>query len=189
MAIDLSAARLARGAAAGLVASVVMGMYAMITSVYNDTGFFTPLYHIASSIGSPKAMMDSMMAAETGDSLHFVASSALLGAAIHMMVGIMAGVVFVLLLSLRPLSRMVTVAAGIVYGLLVMAANSLVLLPATAATFDSGDPVAHMGKVAGWTTFTVEHVIYGLVLALLVAMTARSRTSRTEVDSSRRSAA
>lgn len=71
MAIDLSAARLARGAAAGLVASVVMGMYVMIASLYNDTGFFTPLYHIASSIGSTTAMMNSMQAAGSGDSIVF----------------------------------------------------------------------------------------------------------------------
>ncbi len=184
MAINLSAARLARGAGAGLVASIVMGIYAMIASVYNDTGFFTPLYHIASSIGSPAAMMDSMQAAGSGDSTFFVGGSALLGLLIHMMVGAMAGVIFVLLVGLRPLARVLIVISGVIYGLLVMAVNSLVVLPLTAAVFGGGDPIADMGKVAGWTTFTVEHVLYGLTLGVLVAMmsTLRPATSGATSD-------
>jgi len=188
MAIDLSVARLSRGAAAGLVASIVMGMYAMIASVYNDTGFFTPLYHIASSIGSPTAMMDSMKAAGSGDSTFFVGGSALLGGVIHMMVGAMAGVIFVLLVSLHPVSRMVTVVAGVVYGLLVMAVNSLIVLPITARIFDGGDPIADMGRVAGWTTFTVEHLLYGLTLGVLVAMMLAARPTKSDTASSPHSA-
>ena len=173
MALNLSASKLSRGAAAGLVAAIMMGMYAMLASLSNHTGFFTPLYHIASSFSAPTAMMHSMKAAGSGNGTFFDGGSALLGAVIHMMVGAIAGMVFVVLVSLRPVSRTVTVAVGVVFGLLVMAVNSLVVLPITAAVFGGGDPIAHMGRVAGWTTFTIEHLIYGLVLGVLVAALVR----------------
>ncbi|MGK2854021.1 MAG: hypothetical protein ACSLE3_07970, partial [Microbacteriaceae bacterium] len=39
------------GAAAGAGASLVMAMYAMVAALtYQHTGFFTPLYHIASTL-------------------------------------------------------------------------------------------------------------------------------------------
>lgn len=170
MAIDLSASRLLRGAAAGLVAAIAMGLYAMIASLVKDTGFLTPLYHIASSIGSPDAMMASMEAAASGDSLYLAGGPLVLGAVIHMMVGAVAGLVFAVLIGIRAVSRLVAVIAGVVYGLLVMAVNSLITLPLTARIFDSGDPIAEMGSMAGWTTFTVEHMIFGLVLGLLVGL-------------------
>jgi hypothetical protein len=51
------------GALVGIVAALVMGLFAMIASAtYHDTGFFTPLHHIASAVGSPDAMMRSMEA-------------------------------------------------------------------------------------------------------------------------------
>lgn len=101
------------------------------------------------------------------------------------MVGAMAGVVFVLMISLRPMSRMVTVVVGVVYGLVVMAVNSLVVLPITAAIFDSGDAVAHMGKAAGWTTFTVEHGLFGLALGILVAALVKSTHAGSDAPSDR----
>jgi hypothetical protein len=36
------------GAGAGVIASLAMAMYAMIAAWEKGTGFFTPLYHIAS---------------------------------------------------------------------------------------------------------------------------------------------
>lgn len=182
MALDLSPSKLSRGAAAGLVAAIAMGIYAMLASLSKDTGFFTPMYHIASSISFPTAMMHSMKAAGAGDGTFFDAGSAVLGAVIHMMVGAVAGVVFVALVSLRPISRLGTVAAGIVFGLVVMAVNSLVVLPVTAAVLGGGDPIAHMGRVAGWTTFTIEHVIYGLVLGVIVAALVRSTETRSSTS-------
>jgi hypothetical protein len=175
MAGELSTGRLLRGAAAGIVAAVVMGMYAMIASLYHDTGFFTPLYHIASSVGSPAAMMDSMKAATAGDSVFFAGGPALLGAFVHMMVGAVAGIAFVALASLRHVGRTATVFAGLVFGLMVMLVNILVVLPVTARVLGGGDPIADMGAIAGWLTFTVEHALFGLVLGLLVsAMTPRA---------------
>jgi hypothetical protein len=165
-----STGRLLRGVTSGIVASVVMGMYAMVASLYHGTGFFTPLHHIASSVGSPAAMMDSMAAAATGDNTFIVAGSALLGACVHMMVGAMAGAIFVALVSLRPVGHTTTVVAGVVFGLLVMLVNTLIVLPVVARVFGGGDPIANMGAVAGWLTFTVEHALFGLALGLLVSM-------------------
>jgi hypothetical protein len=149
-------------------------MYAMLVSLYHDTGLFTPLYHIASSIGSPKAMMESMKAAMASDSVTFVPGTAALGVGIHMMIGAVAGVVFAFLTGLRSITGMLLVIAGVAYGLLVMAVNSLVVLPLTARAFGGGETIAEMGSMVGWTTFTVEHIVYGLVLGLLLAAATRS---------------
>jgi len=155
-----------------------MGIYAMVASLFHDTGLLTPLYHIASSVGSPTAMMSSMQAAGAGDSTYFVLGPALLGGFIHMMVGAMAGIVFIVLASLRPVSRTVTVVAGVLFGLIVMLVNSVVVLPITARVLGGGEPIADMGAMAGWVTFTVEHALFGLVLGLLAAATGvRARQS------------
>lgn len=159
-----------------MVAPVVMGMYVMIASTYQGTGLLTPLYHMTSSVRSPTAMMESMEAAAAGDAIHMLAGSALLGGLVHMMVGAMAGIVFVLLAGLRPMSRATTVAAGVAFGLVMMVVNTLVVLPVTAHVLGGGDPIAHMGAVAGWLTLTVEHALFGLALGLLVAATSPRMT-------------
>jgi hypothetical protein len=49
------------GAGGGVIASLVMAMFAMIAgATYLNSGFFTPLYHIASTFIAPDAMMQSM---------------------------------------------------------------------------------------------------------------------------------
>lgn len=79
------------GALAGIVASLVMELYAMGASLARETGFFTP------------------------------AVSAWMG------------------------------------------------LPVAAATFDSGEPLAGMASKAGWGTWLIEHLLFGLTLGLLLA--------------------
>lgn len=54
------------GIGAGVIASVVMGVYAMTASLLKDTGFFTPLHHIATLLASPGDLMSSMMSANQG---------------------------------------------------------------------------------------------------------------------------
>lgn len=71
-------------------------MYAMVASAtYQHHGFFTPLYHIASTFIAPTQLMTSMQHAMMGSTFYF-AGPAVLGAAIHMMTGAMYGVVFAL---------------------------------------------------------------------------------------------
>ncbi len=60
------------GLVAGTAASAVMVTYAMVAAAtYQDTGFFTPLYHIASTFIAPSAMEASMQQAMGGDSFYF----------------------------------------------------------------------------------------------------------------------
>ncbi len=61
------------GAVAGVIASLVMAMYAMIAAYAKDTGFFTPLYHIASLVTNDANMMKSMQADQmNGDAFTFL---------------------------------------------------------------------------------------------------------------------
>ncbi len=159
------------GVVGGIVAAAVMAMYAMVVSAaVKDVGFFTPMYHIASSFISPKAMMTSMAAAGHGDSAYFTAGSAIVGLIVHMMTGAIAGGVFGALVAWFRPARTVTIAAGAAYGLLVMLFNSFVGLPIVAALFGGGKPISDMPAMVGWGTFTVEHLLFGLVLGAVVAV-------------------
>ena len=70
------------GAVAGVIASLMMAAYAMIAAAtYQGSGFFAPLYHIASTFISPDHMMSSMKSATMGGSnFEFFAGPALLAA-------------------------------------------------------------------------------------------------------------
>lgn len=168
---------IAYGAGAGVVASLAMAMYAMLAAWHNGTGFFTPLYHIASLFASQNSMMASMKSAMAGSDFHFVVGTAILGAVIHMMTGAMYGALFGLVVSRFDLKPGMLVGAGAAYGVLVFVMSAFVGLPIAAAVFGSGDQITHMAKMAGWSTFFVEHVIYGLVLGALIAASGRRITA------------
>jgi hypothetical protein len=168
------------GMLGGMAGGIVMAMYAMVVSAtVKDVGFFTPLYHIASSIISPQAMMTSMDDAAHGHAGYFTAGPALVGLLVHMMTGAVAGGAFGAAVAGRGLARPVTVAVGGVFGLLVLLANSFVGLPVVASVFGGGGPISDMPKMVGWGTFTVEHLMFGLVLGLVVAAAATVRAAGT----------
>jgi hypothetical protein len=155
------------GALLGVVAAVVMGMFAMIASAtYHDTGFFTPLHHIASAVIEPTAMMRSMEAGMAGDTFAISVGPALLGLALHLATGAFWGAIFGLLVFTGWLRGVTGLVGGIVYGLAVMLVMAFLALPVIAAVFGGGEPVSDMPRLAGWGTFTVEHAIYGAVLGL-----------------------
>ncbi len=159
------------GAMAGIIASLMMAAYAMIAAaIYQGSGFFTPLYHIASVFISPADMMSSMKSATGGSSFEFFAGPALLGAVIHMMIGAMYGVGFAVLASLTGIRGMVLVAAATVWGALVFLISSFVGLPLAAAIFNSGDQITNMAELVGYGTFLVEHLIFGLFMGLILFM-------------------
>ena len=165
------------GAVAGVIASLVMAMYAMGASWAKDTGFFTPLYHIASLWADQDDMMKSMMGnKEDGDAFTFVFDTALLGAVIHLVTGAIYGAIFGLAVAKLPLGAALIAGLGIVYGAIVFAVSAWIGLPLAATVFDAGDPIKNMPEMAGWGTFVIEHLLYGLVLGLLVAVTS-SRTA------------
>jgi hypothetical protein len=155
------------GALVGVIAALVMGVFAMVASAtYHDTGFFTPLHHIASAVIAPDAMMRSMEAGMAGDTFAISPGPALLGLALHLVTGAFWGAIFGLLVSTAPLRGVVWVAVGVVYGLAVMVVMAFTALPVIASLFDGGEPISDMPRLAGWGTFTIEHAIYGAVLGL-----------------------
>jgi len=115
------------GAGAGVIASMVMAGYAMIASAtYQHTGFFTPLYHIASTFITPNHRMMSAQSAMHGSTFVFYGGPAVLGAVIHMMVGAMYGALFGALVALTRLSGMMLIAAGAVWGAAVFVISSFI---------------------------------------------------------------
>jgi hypothetical protein len=158
------------GVYGGVIGSVAMAMYAMIISnSVKHTGFFTPLYHIASAFISPSAMMTSMGQAMHGNSGYFALGPAVVGAIVHMMTGAIFGAVFGIIIARVHPSQAITVVAGTMFGLLVMVVNSFIGLPIAARLFGGGRPISHMATIVGWGHFTVEHVIFGMMLGIIVA--------------------
>ncbi len=166
------------GAGAGVIASLAMAMYAMLAAYAKDTGFFTPLYHIASLLTGDADMMNSMMGAQqNGDAFTFLLGPAILGAVIHMMTGAMYGALFGLIASRLRLGIAALAGVGLIYGFLVFAFSAYIGLPIAAAIFDSGDPIKNMAEMAGWDTFIIEHLLYGVALGLLAAGVRRHTTA------------
>jgi hypothetical protein len=157
------------GAVAGLVGSIIMAMYAMLAAAtYQHNGFFTPMYHIASTFIAPDTMMTSMHNAMAGHTFTFTFGPALLGAIIHMMVGAIYGAVFGMLVRFAHISGSTVLIAGLVWGLIVFAFDSWIGLPIAAAVFGAGDPIRNMATIVGYPTFLVEHVIFGATVGLLL---------------------
>ncbi len=159
------------GAVAGVIASLVMAMYAMMAAYAKDTGFFTPLYHIASLVTDDSNMMKSMKADQmNGDAFTFLFGPAILGAMIHMMTGAMYGAGFGLIASKLRLGLAALAGVGMAYGFLVFVMSAYIGLPLAASIFNSGDPITNMAEMAGWGTFIIEHLMYGVALGALVAV-------------------
>lgn len=147
------------GLVAGVVAALVMAVFAMVAAAtYQGSGFFTPLYHIASVFLAPSTMMTSMQHAMSGSEFYFTAGPALVGAVVHMLVGATYGVIFALLARLLKLSGGKLILAGMVWGLVVFALSSWIALPLAAAVLGSGAQIAHMASMVGYPTFIVEHL-------------------------------
>ncbi|MDZ7883644.1 MAG: hypothetical protein U5N53_12340 [Mycobacterium sp.] len=160
---------IAVGAVAGLIGSLVMAMFAMIAALtYQNSGFFTPLYHIGSVFIDPSTMMTSMQQAMGGESFTFSFGPAVVGAAIHMMVGVMYGIVFALIVHMTKLRGPILLLAGAMYGVVVFAVSAWVALPIAASIFSSGDQIADMASMVGYGTFAAEHVLFGLVAAAVL---------------------
>ena len=169
------------GAGAGVIASLAMAMYAMVAAWEKGTGFFTPLYHIASLWAPGDEMMLSMREAMSGTDFHFATGTAILGAMIHMVTGAMYGAIFGLVVSRLDLKVATLAGVGMAYGAMVFAMSSFVGLPLAAAVFDSGDPIENMAEMAGWGTFVIEHLIFGTALGLLVSLARLRGRTRTVV--------
>lgn len=158
---------LAAGAKWGAAGAVVMALYAMVAgATYLGSGFFTPMHHIASTFIAPDTMMTSMERAMNDQLFYFSAGPAAFGMMVHLVVGIGYGLVFALIVRALNLTGTAVVVIGGLYGLGVLLFSSFVGLPLAASIFGGGDPIADMPQMVGWTTFTIEHVIYGVVLGI-----------------------
>ena len=175
------------GILAGMVAAVPMGIFSMIAAAtYQHRGFFLPMYHIASLLGDDTAAR-SLQEAASGDVFFFVPEPAIFGVAMHLVVGGFFGAIFavvarVLLSRVEP-SRAGIIAVGVVYALLVMLLMSFVLVPAADAVLSGEERVSSFASVAGWGTFTIQHVIYGLVLGLWPVFRPQDFTSAARAES------
>jgi hypothetical protein len=155
------------GALWGVIGALVMAIYAMIAgATYLDSGFFTPLYHIASTFIDPQPMMTSMEHAMKGETFYLTFGPAGLGMLVHLVVGASYGIVFALLARAGNLVGPASVVVGALYGIAVLLFSSFVGLPIAAALFGGGDPISDMPTMVGWSTFTIEHAIFGLVLGI-----------------------
>lgn len=128
------------------------------------------------------AMMASMEKAMSGQTnFHFVLGPAVVGMMVHLMTGALYGVVFALLARALKLSAGALIAAGAVYGVAILLFSSFVGLPVAAAMLGGGDPISDMPKMVGWTTFTLEHIIFGMVLGVAWLAATRSRRPETSI--------
>jgi hypothetical protein len=165
--ISVPGRQVVTGAAVGVVAAVAMAMFAMIAAAtYQGTGFFTPMYHIASSLIDPTTMMRSMEAATGGDSFTFSAGPAAVGVGLHLLTGAFWGAIFGVIVGAGRLNGWVGFLGGVLYGPAVMVVMALIALPVIAELFGGGEVISDMPRLAGWGTFTIEHAIYGAVLGL-----------------------
>lgn len=152
------------GALAGIVAAVVMASYAVLASWAQGDGFFTPLYHLAAVWSSETAMHTSQREAMTGSDFHFVFGSALLGVLVQLITGAVYGAIFGLLVSRFVLPLLTAAGVGLVYGLVVMVVSAYLVLPLAESLFGSSQVISDMPTIVGWGNFTIEHLLYGLVL-------------------------
>jgi len=157
------------GAIAGVIASLVMAMFAMIAAAtYQHTGFFTPLYHIASLFIDPSTMMTSMQQGMSGSNFYFAFGPAVVGAIVHMMTGAMYGIGFAVIARFAKLRGLNLIIAGMVYGAIIFAVSAWIGLPLAATIFSSGEPIANMASMVGYGTFLVEHIMFGVAAAVVL---------------------
>ena len=155
---------LEKGVFVGLLASIAMGVCAMVASAtYQARGFFTPAYHVAFTV-DPNTMGLSLQHAASGDRFFMSQEAFVFGLAAHVMVSGFFGALFAALaMKVRPSGRQALV-FGLVYGLGVMAVMSAVVLPVAGSAFGAGHPISRMGSEFGWPTFAALHAIFGVAL-------------------------
>jgi len=153
---------------AGMVAAFVMGLFAMVVAAIRGLGLYTPLY-LVTAVVEPGPLRVSLGEAAEGWRFYFEVGPAAAGMAVHLAIGAAFGAVFVLLARALRFRGPVAVAAGVAYGLAVLAFMSLVALPWAAGGTAGGELIANAPELLGWPVFTVEHVLYGLVLGILVS--------------------
>ncbi len=94
--------------------------------------------------------------------------------------GAIYGMVFILIV--KQLRRGLVIPAGMVYGLAVFVVSSFIALPVAAKLTGAGSVITDMAKMVGWSTFAVEHLMFGAVLGLLTFALSRSDSTGPTVE-------
>lgn len=136
---------------AGLMASIVMGMWEMVVEqIAGGNGFWSPVTYIAATV-----LRDYQQVATP---VPFEALPVVLGFMGHMMNSVILGTGFALITHLVHGSRNELIGFGAVYGIVVMLMMWLVVLPLV-------DPV--ILRVNG-VSFLIAHVMWGVGLGLVL---------------------
>jgi hypothetical protein len=153
-----------RGIFAGLVASVVMAVFAMVASgTYQGRGLFTPMYHAAFIIDE-ETMGDAIAKAGEGEPFYFFRETFIFGMIAYVLLGGAFGGLFAVVAKKLRLQGTRAILGGVVYGLGVMVVMSLAVLPGAAKLFGAGEPISRMGAEVGWPTFVAQFAVFGLAL-------------------------
>ena len=156
------------GIMAGMVAAVPMGILALTASAaIQHDGFFTPIYRVV-SILDPAPLSASLQEAALGSQFYFDQQPMFSGGAAHLAVGAVFGAVFALVARRLRLRGPAALAAGVAYGLAVMALMAFAGLPVVALVLGGGEVITGMPGELGWPTFVAAHALYGLVLGAWV---------------------
>ena len=107
--------------AAGLVASVVMGMWQMILEAIIGDGFWSPVVYIAATI------LRGLQSITAPVPFHLL--GVILGLMGHMMNSVIFGLIFAYLIAPRVKSLVGQIFAGIVYGVVIYAVMWFVVVP------------------------------------------------------------
>ncbi len=136
---------------AGLIASIVMGMWEMVVEQLIGNGFWAPVVYIAATV------VRSLQ--QVAAPVPFDLVGVVLGLMGHMMNSVILGVIFALIVSRFATSVLPTVLSGMVYGVIIFAIMWFGVLPAI-------NPVMlHLNA----PVFLIGHLMWGVALGLVLA--------------------
>jgi hypothetical protein len=148
------------GILAGMVAAVIMGLFAAIAAAtWRHLPASTPLREIA------------VLAAPSASQPDGAREPLVLAGALHLALGGLFGALFGLAARAvrQQWRRQVhAVVAGVLYGVAVMALMSALVLPAAGRLSGAGEQISGLPGRVGWPTFAAAHLLFGLALGLWV---------------------
>jgi hypothetical protein len=142
----------AAGAVAGIAGGALMAALALLNSAAAGAGFWTPMRSVAATILGVNAFLGG-------------AGAVLLGLAIHFSVAIVWGVLFTLVVP-RDMGKGAALACGIGAGLFIFLLMTFLVVP-------WADPVMRATVDRAWGAWLVEHLVFGMCLALAPALRRR----------------
>jgi hypothetical protein len=152
------------GIVAGLVGALAMAVYTMTAELLSGHSMFTPLYMTA----APLVGMGAMERGMGGGALHFELLPAVLGMVVHFMWAAFWGLLFALLLWTVRATGWAGFALGIVWGYVAGTVMSAVVLPPLG--------LKPMWEQPGLTFFVLDHLAFGIPLAVWALLFVRGRT-------------